>query len=108
MKKKRVTLQDVAREAGVSKPVASVALSGTKKGTTAVSEETKKRVAEVAARLGYKPNFIARSLTHQRSFTIGLLMNQVNGDLAQDVLAASQEVLTGARLCSCGSDSQLL
>ena len=67
--------------------------------TTAVSEETKKRVAEIAARLGYRPNFIARSLTHQRSFTIGLLMSQVNGDLAQDVLAASQEVLT-ARGCA--------
>lgn len=38
-----------------------------------VSPETRNRVLEVIARLGYRPNAIARSLKLQRTHTIGLI-----------------------------------
>jgi DNA-binding LacI/PurR family transcriptional regulator len=54
----RVSIRDVAREAGVSVTTVSHALNG--KGR--LNAETRKRVREVADRLGYRPNPAARSL----------------------------------------------
>lgn len=54
----RVSIRDVAREAGVSVTTVSHALNG--KGR--LNPETRRRVCEVADRLGYRPNPAARSL----------------------------------------------
>ncbi len=54
----RVSIRDVAREAGVSVTTVSHALNG--KGR--LNADTRKRVREVADRLGYRPNPAARSL----------------------------------------------
>jgi DNA-binding LacI/PurR family transcriptional regulator len=54
----RVSIRDVAREAGVSVTTVSHALNG--KGR--LNPDTRKRVREVADRLGYRPNPAARSL----------------------------------------------
>jgi DNA-binding LacI/PurR family transcriptional regulator len=60
-----ITLKDVAREAGVAKMTASVVLNGARSGTQ-VSETTRARIIEVAARLGYRPNAVARGLSRRR------------------------------------------
>ena len=54
----RVSIRDVAREAGVSVTTVSHALNG--KGR--LNPDTRQRVREVADRLGYRPNPAARSL----------------------------------------------
>jgi len=59
----RVSIRDVAREAGVSVTTVSHALNG--KGRLNV--ETRRRVREVADRLGYRPNPAARSLVSGRT-----------------------------------------
>lgn len=64
----RVTLKDIAREVGLSVTAVSRALNGHKD----VSEATRARVIEVARRLNYQPNSIARGLVMQRSRTVGL------------------------------------
>lgn len=71
----RSTIRDVAARANVSVTTASRALNGTGR----MSEETRKRVREVAAALDYRPNSIARGLVQQRSFTLGLLTNDTYG-----------------------------
>jgi len=58
------TLQDVAREAGVSKMTVSNVLNGHR---DRVSPATIARVMEVVDRLGYIPNATARSLSARRS-----------------------------------------
>lgn len=68
--KKRVTLKDVARVAGVSVGTASMALNDNQ----LVNEETRKRVLEVATRLEYVPNEIARRLQAQRTNTIAVVI----------------------------------
>ena len=68
--KKRVTLKDVARVAGVSVGTASMALNNNQ----LVNEETRKRVLEVATRLEYVPNEIARRLQAQRTNTIAVVI----------------------------------
>lgn len=65
------TLQDVAREAGVATMTASVVLNGAKSGTR-VSEATRARIVEVATRLRYRPNAVARGLAKLRMDTIGV------------------------------------
>jgi LacI family transcriptional regulator len=62
MNKQRVTLKDVAREAGVSQMTVSYALRGTKK----VAASTRERVQAIAAKLGYKPDPLLQRLASYR------------------------------------------
>lgn len=64
-----VSLRDIAREAGVSFQTASKAL----KGTGRVSPETRRRVQNVADRLGYVPNTVARSLVTSNTRSLGFV-----------------------------------
>ncbi|MCD7745571.1 MAG: LacI family transcriptional regulator [Lachnospiraceae bacterium] len=68
--KKRCTIDDVARELGISKTTVSRALSG--KGR--VSRETREKVLACIERCDYQPNVIARGLAQSRTYNIGLLL----------------------------------
>ena len=67
---KRITMSDVAREAGVSLMTVSRVLNN--KGD--VSPETRGRVQSVIQTLGYRPSSVARSLVTHRTRTIGLVV----------------------------------
>jgi len=62
------TMADVARRAGVAVSTVSYALSGTRP----ITEETRQRIFEAMAELGYHPNLLARSLVTKRTRTIAL------------------------------------
>ena len=66
-----VTLSDVAREAGVSQSAASVVLNGAQSGTR-VSRDKRRQVVEIAQRMGYRPNALARSLITGRTNLLGI------------------------------------
>lgn len=70
---KRVTIADVAREAGVSMMTVSRAVNN-KEG---ISAETRERILEIAERIGYHPSGVARALATNRSCTVGLVMPDV-------------------------------
>lgn len=65
------SIWDVAREVGVSHMTVARVFGG--KGP--VAEGTRARVLAAAARLGYRPNELARSLVEARTRTLGLVMN---------------------------------
>lgn len=67
--RKRVTIRQVAREAGVSTQTISRVINN----RPDVAPDTRLRVERVIARLGYRPSAIARSLIHQRSHTLGVV-----------------------------------
>lgn len=69
-----ITSFDVARLAGVSQPTVSRALRDSDK----VSEETKARVRQAAAALGYAPNAIGRALALGHSTRIGLVVTDLH------------------------------
>jgi LacI family transcriptional regulator len=77
----RATLQDVAREADVSKSIASRVLNGTP--TLSVRPETRSRVLHAATRLGYRPHVAARGLRRAQTGALGLMVP----DLAMPVYA---------------------
>ena len=74
----RITLKDVAREAGTSVAAASATLNGKVSGNMRISDPTRQRIIETAARLGYVPNPIARSLSTGRTGVLGLVFPYVD------------------------------
>ena len=73
---KRVTLADVARNAGVSQTAASFVLSG-RREEMRISRELEERVLRAARETGYRPNIVSRSLRTGTSHTIGFVSDTV-------------------------------
>ena len=71
---KRVSIKDVAREAGVSTTTISYVLN--RNPDQSISPETTLRVWEAVKRLGYVPNLSARSLISRKSNLIGVIIPQ--------------------------------
>jgi LacI family transcriptional regulator len=67
--KETVTIDDVARVAGVSAKTVSRVVNG----EAYVRTQTKEAVDRAIASLGYRPNFAARSLAASRSFLVGVM-----------------------------------
>ncbi|MFI0899020.1 LacI family DNA-binding transcriptional regulator [Streptomyces sp. NPDC020983] len=67
---RRVTIRDVAREAGVSSAAVSLALNN----RSGVSDATRQRIMGVARELGWTPNTAAVSLSAAQVHTVGLVL----------------------------------
>ena len=67
---RRVSHQDIAREANVSRVTVSLILAG--KDQT--SEATRKRVLEVAKRLQYRPNLLVQGMQTGRTYAVGVIV----------------------------------
>lgn len=97
-----ITLKDLAREAKVSIASVSLALSDPK--TSRVSDANRKKILRIAARLNYKPNYIARSLVSKETHSIGLvvttLLNPFYAEIAHDVINSASEFGYGVSICS--------
>ncbi|MBB3182038.1 LacI family DNA-binding transcriptional regulator [Variovorax sp. Sphag1AA] len=87
---KRVSVIDVAREAGVAPGSVSRALNGEKH----VSAELRSRVNQAAQRLGYRPHAYAQGLRLGRSNTIGMLVSDMRHPMYAGVVAAVERELT--------------
>ena len=89
----RPTIKDIAREAGLSPSTVSLVLRDT--GTTRVSHSTRKKVLEIAKRLNYRPNLLARSLVGQKSSTLGLvittMLNPFYAEITQSIIDRARE-----------------
>lgn len=81
-----ITQSDVAREAGVSRGLVSLALADSPR----VATETKERIREVAARLGYSRNFGAAALASSRSMLIGVVLPNLRNPYFESLVAAFQ------------------
>ncbi|MDA3960195.1 MAG: LacI family DNA-binding transcriptional regulator [Planctomycetota bacterium] len=89
----QITIADIARAAGCSKPVVSKVLHD-RGGNTRVSAATRDRVIEVAKELGYRPNAAARSMATNRSGHVGVLVPNTPGNPFTH--PAGYEIVTGA------------
>ncbi|AXF62182.1 LacI family DNA-binding transcriptional regulator [Leclercia sp. W6] len=69
------TMLDVSLRAGVSKATVSRVLNGTGQ----VKESTRQQVFNAMEELGYRPNFLARSLANRTSNSIGLVVSTFDG-----------------------------
>ena len=70
-----ISLKTIAEECGVSVATVSKALNDQKD----ISDVTKRRIREIAEKLGYFPNAAARSLKTKQSYNIGVLFEEEVG-----------------------------
>jgi LacI family transcriptional regulator len=78
------TLKDVAAKAGVSIPVVSAFISGSK--YVRMSEATRERVAAAIEEVGYVPNLAARSLRTLRTNVIAVVVPKLDNPALADLL----------------------
>jgi len=91
MATKKVTINDVAAAAGVSRQTVTRAMNHMSR----ISPETRKRVLEISDQLGYRPSRFASNLARQKHHALGLvvatLRNPYYSDLAADVIDTTAE-----------------
>jgi DNA-binding LacI/PurR family transcriptional regulator len=78
--RRRPTIADVARRAGVSPALVSFAVNG----RAGVAGPTRSRILEAAKELGWRPSAPARALTEARTRTIGLVLSRAADQLEFD------------------------
>jgi LacI family transcriptional regulator, galactose operon repressor len=86
-----IRLKELAEKAGLAKSTVSNILN--KESTCFASEETKKRVYDLARKYGYRPNPLAASLTTKKTNTIGLAMQSMTYEVAVDLVVAIEAQL---------------
>ena len=97
-----VTIKDVARESGVNTSTVSRALNN----GYGVNHKTRKHVMEVATRLNYRTNQVARGLVTGRSQSIGLVVSDIRNPFFAEVARGAEDAAYRAScdLVLCNSD----
>ncbi len=84
----KITIKDVAKQAGVGTTTVSRVLNNEKY----VSAEKKRSVEEAIRELGYSPNWIARSLVRKKTNLIGVIVPLVNQSFYSSILTVMEEI----------------
>lgn len=79
---KPITIKEIAKDLGVSFSTVSKSLND----SSEISEKTKKKVKEYAALRGYTPNQIALSLKNSATYTIGVIIPDIQNAFFASVL----------------------
>ncbi|KAA9029909.1 LacI family DNA-binding transcriptional regulator [Niallia endozanthoxylica] len=87
--KKPVTLQDVAKHAGVSRATASLIVRNSPK----ISSETRKKVLKSMEELGYVYDRVAANLRSKSSTTIGIIITDISNTYYSDLLKGVHHTL---------------
>jgi LacI family transcriptional regulator len=88
-KLKNTSIKDIAKEAGVA--ISTVSYVVNKKDL--VADKTKKKVLKAIEKLGYEPNFIARSLRTKKTSTIGVIVYDISNPFVAQIVRGMEEIV---------------
>ena len=88
IREKETTIYDLTKKLNISIATVSRAL----KDDPVVSKKTKKRIADLAAEMGYRSNHFARNLRSQKTNTIGVIIPMLNSNFQSTVVAGIESV----------------
>jgi DNA-binding LacI/PurR family transcriptional regulator len=88
----RVTLKTIADHLGLTPGTVSAALNNSP-AARSIPEHTKNRIIEAAQALNYRPNFFARTLRLRRTYTIGVIAEEIGDAYGAMVISGIEEYL---------------
>jgi LacI family transcriptional regulator len=91
-REKEITIYDIAKQLDISAATVSRAL----KDHPAINKHTKKKISDLAVKLGYRSNNFASNLRKQRTNTIGIIVHELKSQFITSVLAGIEKVTTEA------------
>lgn len=104
---KRITIEDVANQAGVSKSTVSQYLN---ERFDYMGEKTRMKIEKVIKELDYQPNVIARSLKKKSTSTIGVIVANILHAYSTQVIRAIENVCNengiSTIICNADDDSE--
>ncbi len=87
-----VSLKELASSLGLSPTTLSLVLNNSEKANS-IPQETQDRIFAAARGLNYRPNFFARSLRSQRTFSVGVLVPELSDGYSALVLTGIEDHL---------------
>ncbi len=87
-KNKEITIYDIAQKLNISVATVSRGL----KDSDVVNKQTRKRIFDLAEKMGYRSNHFARNLRQQQTHTIGVIVHELNSNFITSVLAGIEKV----------------
>ena len=88
----KVTLKTIAEHLGLTPGTVSAALNNSP-AARSIPEHTKNRIIEAAQALNYRPNFFARTLRLKRTYTIGVIAEEIGDAYGSMVISGIEEYL---------------
>lgn len=102
----KITINDIAKMAGVSKGTVSRVINDKNEG---VGEEVRHRVKSIIEEVGYKPNQLARSIVTSKSKTIGLIIPDITNPFFPKLVRGIEDYAfsKGYTVFLCNSDENI-
>jgi DNA-binding LacI/PurR family transcriptional regulator len=91
-KEPKVTLKTIAQHLGLTPGTVSAALNNSA-AARSIPEHTKKRIVAAAKDLNYRPNYFARSLRLRRTYTIGVIAEEIGDAYGSLIISGIEEYL---------------
>jgi LacI family transcriptional regulator, galactose operon repressor len=91
-KERKVTLRTIADHLNLTPGTVSAALNNSS-AARSIPEHTKQRILAAARELNYRPNFFARSLRLQRTFTIGVIAEEIGDAYGSLIISGIEQHL---------------
>jgi LacI family transcriptional regulator len=88
----QITLKAVAEHLGLTPGTVSAVLNNSA-ASRSIPERTRSRIVEAARKLNYRPNFMARSLRVQRTYTIGVILEEIGDPYGSMIMSGIEELL---------------
>jgi LacI family transcriptional regulator len=87
-----VTLKAVAHHVGLTPGTVSAVLNDSPSARS-IPQETKNRIHAAAKELNYRPNFFARTLRNKRTYTIGVIAEEIGDSYSSAIISGIEQYL---------------